>query len=105
VKKPKSGPPHHRPLRLGCGAGGSSSPAPPAGPSLDLTRITFPVMAINGEFDRPIAKTHRMWRELQNFTNVVLPGKSHLTAIAAPYIPKEYLESVVRFINAHDTKN
>jgi pimeloyl-ACP methyl ester carboxylesterase len=80
-------------------------PAPPAGPPLDLTRITFPVMAINGEFDRPIAKTHRMWRELQNFTNVILPGKSHLTAIAAPYMPKEYPESVVRFINAHDPKN
>jgi hypothetical protein len=33
-----------------------------------------------------------------------LPGKSHLTAIAAPYMPKEYLESVVRFVNAHDPK-
>jgi pimeloyl-ACP methyl ester carboxylesterase len=84
----------------------SAAPAAtrPAGPQLDLTRITFPVMAINGEFDRPNAKTHRMWRELANFTNVVLPGKSHLTAIAAPYMPKEYLESVVRFINANDPK-
>src|SRR5262245_23384535 len=73
-------------------------------PKLDLTKITFPVLAINGEFDRPNAKTHRMWRELRNFTNVVLPGKSHLTAIAAPFMPKEYLESVVVFINAHDPK-
>jgi pimeloyl-ACP methyl ester carboxylesterase len=79
--------------------------ARPAGPQLDLTKITFPVLAINGEFDRPNAKTHRMWRELRNFTNIVLPGKSHLTAIAAPYMPKEYLESVVQFINAHDSKN
>jgi len=76
--------------------------ARPAGSALDLTKITFPVMAVNGEFDRPIAKTHRMWRELGNFTNIVLPGKSHLTAIAAPYMPKEYLESVVRFIDAND---
>jgi pimeloyl-ACP methyl ester carboxylesterase len=81
-----------------------AAPARPAGPQLDLTKITFPVMAINGEFDRPIAKTHRMWRELNNFTNVILPGKSHLTAIAAPYIPKEYVENVVRFINANDPK-
>jgi pimeloyl-ACP methyl ester carboxylesterase len=76
----------------------------PAGPQLDLTKIAFPVMAINGEFDRPLAKTVRMHRELRDFTNVVLPGKSHLTAIAAPYMPKEYLESVVRFINANDPK-
>jgi pimeloyl-ACP methyl ester carboxylesterase len=78
--------------------------APPAGAPVDLTTITFPVMAINGEFDRPISKTHRMWRELKNFTNVVLPGKSHLTAIAAPYMPKEYPESVVRFIDANEPK-
>jgi len=78
--------------------------APPAGPQLDLTKITFAVMAINGEFDRPLAKTVRLHRELRNFTNVVLPGKSHLTAIAAPYMPKEYLESVVRFINANEPK-
>jgi pimeloyl-ACP methyl ester carboxylesterase len=82
-------------------ASGAAAPAPL---QIDLTKIAFPVMAVNGEFDRPIAKTHRMWRELRNFTNVVLPGKSHLTAIAAPYMPPEYPESVVRFINANDPK-
>jgi pimeloyl-ACP methyl ester carboxylesterase len=86
------------------GAGAAAARTQPAGPQLDLTKITFPVMAINGEFDRPLAKTVRLHRELRNFTNVVLPGKSHLTAIAAPYMPKEYLESVVRFINANDPK-
>lgn len=79
--------------------------ARPAGPQLDLTKIAFPVMAVNGEFDRPLAKTVRMHRELRNFTNVVLPGKSHLTAIMAGYMPKEYLESVVKFINANDQKS
>jgi pimeloyl-ACP methyl ester carboxylesterase len=84
-------------------------PSPAASPAarpleIDLAKIDFPVMAVNGEFDRPIAKTHRLWRELKEFTNVVLPGKSHLTAIAAPYMPKEYLESVVRFVDAHDPK-
>lgn len=82
---------------------GPAVPRPPA-PQIDLTKITIPVLAINGEFDRPYAKTYRMWRELQNFTNVILPGKSHLTAIAAPYMPREYLESVVRFIDANDAK-
>jgi pimeloyl-ACP methyl ester carboxylesterase len=78
--------------------------ARPAPLKVDLTKVTFPVLAINGEFDRPNAKTHRLWRELRNFTNVVLPGKSHLTAIAAPHMPKEYLESAVKFINANDPK-
>jgi len=85
------------------------TPADPrtAGPrtssvDIDLTKVTVPVMAINGEFDRPYSKTRRMWRELNNFTNVVLPGKSHLTAIAAPYIPKEYGESLQAFIDGND---
>ena len=82
----------------------AAASARPAGPQLDLTKITFPVMAINGEFDRPLAKTVRLHRELRDFTNVVLPGKSHLTAIMAGYMPKEYLESVVKFINANDPK-
>ena len=74
------------------------------GPQLDLTKLNIPMLAINGEFDRPNAKTTRMTREVKNFTNVVLPGKSHLTAIMAGYMPKEYLESLVRFINANDPK-
>lgn len=73
-------------------------------PPLDLTKLNIPLLAINGEYDRPLAKTHRMWREARNFTSVVLPGKSHLTAIAAPYIPKEYAVNLVKFINANDTK-
>jgi pimeloyl-ACP methyl ester carboxylesterase len=71
---------------------------------IDLAKITFPVLAINGEFDRPNAKTHRLWRELRDFTNVVLPGKSHLTAIAAPYMPPQYTSSVLRFIDSNDPK-
>lgn len=72
----------------------------PTGPQLDLTKLNIPMLAINGEYDRPNAKTARLAREVKNFTNVVLPGKSHLTAIAAGYIPKEYIESLVKFINA-----
>ena len=69
---------------------------------VDLRKIDFPVLAINGEYDRPFAKTHRLWRELRDFTNVVLPGKSHLTAIVAGTMPPEYVRAVVRFIDSND---
>ena len=70
--------------------------------AIDLTTIRIPVLAINGEFDGPIAKTHRMQRELKNFKSVILPGKSHLTAIMAGYIPELYITSLVGFVNAND---
>jgi pimeloyl-ACP methyl ester carboxylesterase len=54
---------------------------------IDLATIKIPVLAINGQFDGPNSKTHRMQRELANFRAVVLPGKSHLTAIMVGYIP------------------
>jgi hypothetical protein len=85
-------------------AGGSASAPARTGPQLDLTKLNIPMLAINGEYDRPNAKTTRMTREVKNFTNVVLPGKSHLTAIMAGYMPKEYLESLVKFVNANDPK-
>jgi len=82
---------------------GEEKPRPMlSGLSIDLSKITFPVMAINGEFDRPYAKTHRMWRELNNFLNVILPGKSHVTAIFPPSMPDEYLPPIIRFIDAND---
>jgi pimeloyl-ACP methyl ester carboxylesterase len=73
-------------------------------PKLDLTKIAIPVLAINGELDRPNVKTHRMQRELANFTSVVLPGKSHLSAISAETIPPLYVKTLVEFIDAHDRK-
>src|SRR5262249_51255299 len=73
-------------------------------PQIDLTKIVIPVLAINGEFDRPNAKTYRMQRQLANFTSVVLPGKSHLSAIAADTIPPLYIETLVEFINSHDAR-
>ena len=70
--------------------------------AIDLRKVDFPVLAINGEYDRPFAKTHRMWRELRDFTSVVLPGKSHLTAIVAGHMPPEYLNATLRFVNSND---
>jgi len=86
----------------------AQTPARPAasgfrGTPIDLTKVTVPVLAINGELDRPHYKTTRMARELFNFTNVVLPGKSHLTAIAFPTIPPLYIDSLAGFINSHDS--
>jgi pimeloyl-ACP methyl ester carboxylesterase len=72
--------------------------------NIDLATIKIPVLAINGQFDGPNAKTHRMKRELADFKAVVLPGKSHLTAIMAGYIPPEYVESLVSFIDGNDVK-
>lgn len=73
-----------------------------AGLEIDLRKVDIPVLAINGEYDRPFSKTHRLWRELRDFTNVVLPGKSHLTAIVPDYMPPEYVRAVLRFIDSND---
>ncbi len=69
---------------------------------LDLTKVDIPVLAINGEYDRPNAKTHRLARELKSFKSVVLPGKSHLTAVMAGFIPPLYVESLVAHIDGND---
>jgi pimeloyl-ACP methyl ester carboxylesterase len=101
AEKMAAEPPAPRPTpAAGAGRAGAAPPRTP----LDLTKVTVPVLAINGELDHPHAKTTRMYRELYHFENIVLPGKSHLTAIAAPYIPKEYVQGLVRFINANDSK-
>jgi len=92
------------------GTAGSSSPTTttPAGRpvavlQIDLTRITIPVLAINGEFDSPHAKTQRMSRELKNFSNVILPAKNHVGAIAVGGpMPQQYVDSLVDFIDAND---
>lgn len=74
----------------------------PGRAELDLTKITFPVLAIVGEFDTPNARTHRLWRELRNFQMIRLSGKEHLTSVYPGTIPKEYIEGLVRFIDAND---
>jgi len=70
--------------------------------SIDFPAIDFPVLAVNGEYDRPHAKTHRLWRELANFTNVILPGKGHLSAVMKGFIPQQYIDVMVAFITAND---
>jgi pimeloyl-ACP methyl ester carboxylesterase len=103
AEKQAANPPPARTAGTGTAAPAAAAPAR-TGPQLDLAKLNIPMLAINGEFDRPNAKTTRMTREVKNFTNVILPGKSHLTAIMSGYMPKEYLESLVKFINANDPK-
>lgn len=103
-RPPRTAPTQGAPPANAAPSSAASTRPQPSGPQLDLTTITFPVIAINGEFDRPLAKTHRMWRELRNFRNVILPGKSHLTAISPGYIPQAYIDSVVEFVNSNDPR-
>jgi pimeloyl-ACP methyl ester carboxylesterase len=85
--------------------GKAASAAPGAPLQIDLAKVKIPVMAINGEFDSPHAKTERMARELKSFQNVILPGKNHMSAIAVGGpMPPQYIDSLVAFINAHDRK-
>ncbi|MGH9045832.1 MAG: alpha/beta fold hydrolase [Acidimicrobiales bacterium] len=70
--------------------------------SIDVANLDIPILAINGEYDRPYAKTHRLWREARNFTNVVLPDKGHLSAIMRGFIPEQYVESMVAFITTNN---
>jgi pimeloyl-ACP methyl ester carboxylesterase len=74
-----------------------------ARPTLDLAKLNIPIIIINGEYDRPRAKSTRAAREANDVTIVVLPGKQHLSAIVAGSMPKEYLNSLVGFINTHDS--
>jgi pimeloyl-ACP methyl ester carboxylesterase len=77
---------------------GAPRGAPVASQDVDLTKIKFPVLAINGSLDSPLTKTSRMWRELEDFTYIVIPGRSH---IQTPGDPK-FGEALARFIASHN---
>jgi pimeloyl-ACP methyl ester carboxylesterase len=72
---------------------------------LDLSKITFPVLAVNGDYDRPFAKTHRMWRELPNFTNVILRDYGHLSSVMKGFVPQAYIRSLENFITSNNPRN
>ena len=84
----------------GSAAAATRAPAPPA---VDLTKLAIPILAVNGSYDNPYRKTHRLWREVQIFQNVILPGKTHLTAIAAGAAPsQQYIDAIAKFIDMYD---
>ena len=78
--------------------------APSTAPPLDLGTLDFPIQAINGEFDAPVSKTQRLAREARDFTNVVVPGRSHNTMTTWPFTPKLYVDSLAGFFRAHDPR-
>jgi pimeloyl-ACP methyl ester carboxylesterase len=69
---------------------------------VDLTTISFPVLAVNGEFDAPISKTQRMQRELADFRAVILPGHGHNTVTTAGFTPRLYIDTVAGFVREND---
>lgn len=73
-------------------------------PQIDLPSLTVPILAVNGSYDNPYAKTQRLWREARVFQNVILDGKTHLTAISSSGAPPLYIESMATFIDAHDRR-
>ena len=74
-------------------------------PAVDLKSLQIPILAVNGSFDNPYAKTQRFWREARVFQNVILTDKTHLTAIATgANTPPLYIASVTSFIDAHDVR-
>lgn len=77
---------------------GAPRGAPSPGQPVDLTAIEFPVLAINGSEDRPIAKTEPMWRALRDFTNVVVPGRNHMQTPRDPL----FGDALARFIVANN---
>jgi pimeloyl-ACP methyl ester carboxylesterase len=104
AEKLASTPPAARGAAATPAAGRGRGAAPAADrPTLDLAKLNIPIIIINGEFDRPRAKSTRAAREANDVTIVVLPGKQHLSAIVAGSMPKEYLNGLVGFINAHDS--
>jgi pimeloyl-ACP methyl ester carboxylesterase len=89
--------------RAAAAAPATPRPAAADRPKLDLAKLNIPIIIINGEFDRPRAKSMRAAREANDVEIVVLPGKQHLSAIVAGSMPKEYPNSLVGFINTHDS--
>lgn len=78
---------------------------PPSRPALTYDDVAHavPVLAVNGEYDRPYSKTQRILREFETFENVVLPGLNHMTAImVGGPMPQRYIDSMVAFIDTFD---
>jgi hypothetical protein len=83
----------------------AATPAPAPAPVVDVSKLSIPILAINGSFDSPYSKTHRLWREGHTFQNVILPGKTHLTAIAVGGpMPQQYIDAMVKFIDSYDER-
>jgi pimeloyl-ACP methyl ester carboxylesterase len=79
-------------------------PAPVERPALDLKKISFPVLAVVGEFDQPYTRTHRLWREAPNFQRVILRNRGHLSSYMAGIAPELYRDALTDFIVRNNPK-
>ena len=84
----------------------SSHPVPAAvpRPPLDLKKITFPILAVVGEFDQPYTRTHRLWREAPDFQRVILRNRGHLSSYMAGLAPELYRDALTSFIARNNPK-
>jgi pimeloyl-ACP methyl ester carboxylesterase len=84
----------------------SSQPVPAAvpRPPLDLKKINVPILAVVGEFDQPYTRTHRLWREAQNFQRVILRNRGHLSSYMAGLAPELYRDALTDFIVRNNPK-
>jgi pimeloyl-ACP methyl ester carboxylesterase len=84
----------------------STQPVPAAvpRPALDLKKITFPILAVVGEFDQPYTRTYRLWREAPIFQRVILRNRGHLSSYMAGIAPELYRDSLTTFITSHNPK-
>jgi len=80
-------------------------PEPVARPALDLTKISFPILAVVGEFDQPYTRTHRLWREAANFQRVILRNRGHLSSYMAGLCPELYRDALTDFIVRNNPKS
>jgi pimeloyl-ACP methyl ester carboxylesterase len=80
-------------------------PAAVARPPLDLKKISFPILAVVGEFDQPYTRTHRLWREAPNFQRVILRNRGHLSSYMAGLAPELYRDALTNFIVSNNPKH
>lgn len=89
----------------GRGAAAPAAAPPAAASTVDLSKLSIPIMCVNGSFDNPYSKSLRLWREAKVFENVILPNRTHLTSIGVgAQTPKLYIDSIAAFINTYDEK-
>jgi pimeloyl-ACP methyl ester carboxylesterase len=72
-------------------------PWKPEDRAIDLAKVNVPVLALVGSLDRPNQRTHRLQREVKDFTLVVLPGETHGSAHFNP----AYVAELKTFLDAH----
>ena len=76
----------------------------PAGPPLASTKLSIPMFGDQREFDRPIAKTHRMLRRVNNLrTSCCLVSRTD--GYYVRLIPEALCRVARELINSNDPKN